>query len=249
MAFLSSKRFGRRDDLNNIREVDRAIDEIDGRLRELQDLQQYSLQHLDFSQYAKAIEDMTSTITGLYRNLPEKIKDITNVQHIGRLDRRLKQTAQKYYSLDSGFREKRKEEIERQYRIVRPEATEAEVREAVEDTSSRQLFLQTLLKSDRRGESRAALYALQHRHEGIQTIEQQMIELAQLFQDMQSFVVQQESAVTTIETKQERTAENVDKGVKQVGFAVKKARNKRKWKWWCLVICGKFLLSTSSFQL
>jgi len=111
------------------------------------------------------------------------------------------------------------------------------VREAVEDTSRQQVFSQALLQSDRRGQSRAALNAVENRHAAIQKIESQMIELAELFQDMEALVVQQEAAVTNIETKGEEVVENLDKGTQQINTAITSARNARKWKWWCLGIC------------
>ena len=144
--------------------------------------------------------------------------------------------------MDSTFRKKLQEQMARQYRIVRPEASEAEVREAVEDTSNQQVFSQALLQSDRRGQSKSALNAVQDRHKAIQKIESQMIELAELFQDMEQLVVQQEAAVVDIEMKGEEVVENMDKGTQEIGVAIKSARNARKWKWYCLGICGMFCL-------
>ena len=68
-----------------------------------------------------------------------------------------------------------------------------------------------------------------------------MMELAELFQDMDNLVVQQEAAVVNIEMKGEEVVENMDKGTEQIGVAIQSARNARKWKWWCLGIVGKFL--------
>jgi syntaxin 1B/2/3 len=64
-----------------------------------------------------------------------------------------------------------------------------------------------------------------------------MVELAQLFQDMDTLVVQQEAAVTQIEQKGEEVVENLDKGNEEIGVAVNTARKTRKKKWICLGIC------------
>ncbi|KFZ23931.1 hypothetical protein V502_01591 [Pseudogymnoascus sp. VKM F-4520 (FW-2644)] len=151
----------------------------------------------------------------------------------------------------------------RQYKIVRPDATDAEpsptaersprpiapgsqqrpgtdaeVREAVEDNPNQQVFSQALLQSDRRGQSRQALSSVQNRHAAIQKIESQMIELAQLFQDMEAMVVQQGDAVTLTEQNGEQVQEDLGKGTEQIGHAIKSARARNRKKWYCLGIVG-----------
>ena len=63
-----------------------------------------------------------------------------------------------------------------------------------------------------------------------------MIELAQLFQDMEALVVQQEPAVTQIEQKGEEVTENVGKANIEMDGAISKARSRNRKKWWCLLI-------------
>ena len=92
------------------------------------------------------------------------------------------------------------------------------------------------MTSNRRGQSQSALRAVQGRHEAIQKIERQMIELAQLFQDMEAAVIEQEPAVMDIEQKGEETVVNLGKGNEQLNTAVDKARSARKKKWICLGI-------------
>lgn len=92
------------------------------------------------------------------------------------------------------------------------------------------------MQSNRRGQAQSALRAVQGRHEAIQKIERQMIELAQLFQDMEAAVVQQEPAVENIDQKAEDTVTNLGKGNEQLDQAVDKARAARRKKWICLGI-------------
>ncbi|KFY26174.1 hypothetical protein V491_01403, partial [Pseudogymnoascus sp. VKM F-3775] len=124
----------------------------------------------------------------------------------------------------------------RQYKIVRRDASAAEVREAVEDTSNQQVFSQALLQSDRRGQSRQALSSVQNRHAAIQKIEGQMMELAQLFQDMEALVVQKEDAVALTEQNGEQVQDNLDKGTEQINLGIKSARARNRKKWYCLGI-------------
>jgi len=80
------------------------------------------------------------------------------------------------------------------------------------------------------------LNAVENRHQAIQKIEQQMIELAQLFQDMEALVVQQEAAVEAIDQRGEEVVENLDKGTQEIGHAIVSARARNRKKWWCLGI-------------
>ena len=100
------------------------------------------------------------------------------------------------------------------------------------------------MTSNRRGQAQSALRAVQGRHEAIQKIERQMIELAQLFQDMEAAVVQQEPAVENIDTKAEDTVQNLGKGNQQLDQAVDKARAARRKKWICLGIFSALLSAT-----
>lgn len=238
--------------LNECRAIDKGIDAIEQNLENLRMLQQRSLDDPDSSQQSatnRQLDAMSTETMGMYRNFAGRIRAIKqqpesgspkNAPQLGKVDRKLKSAINQYQNVESDFRKKLQTQMARQYRIVRPEASDAEVREAVEDTSNQQVFSQALLQSDRRGQSRSALQAVESRHAAIQKIESQMIELAQLFQDMEAMVVQQEVAVNTIEQKGEEVQENMEQGTELIGTAIKSARARNKKKWWCLGIVGKF---------
>ena len=64
-----------------------------------------------------------------------------------------------------------------------------------------------------------------------------MVELAQLFQDLDQIVQQQEPLVANIEQKGEEIHDNVVKGNEEIGTAIVSARSRNRKKWWCLLIC------------
>ena len=99
-----------------------------------------------------------------------------------------------------------------------------------------------LLNSDRRGNAQRTLGAVNQRHQEIQKIERQMIELAQLFTDLENIVVQQEPLVANIEQKGEEIQDNMVKANVELGGAVKSARAARKKKWICLGICVAIII-------
>jgi len=115
--------------------------------------------------------------------------------------------------VEQQHRQKYKQRLERQYKIVKPDATPEEIRAVVEDDNGGQVFSQAvriypcscpcarrgrsvvivlmrflqLMNSNRYGESKAAYREVQERHKDIQKIERTLAELAQLFNDVRDW--------------------------------------------------------------
>ena len=126
--------------LDECREVDRALDDLDGQLANLDRVFRQSLARPDMP--SGEINSLSSQIMSNYRGLVTRVKSIKskpdsghprNAPQVGKVDRRLKATINKYQTLEADFRRDSQAAAERQYRIVRPDATEQEVRDAVAD--------------------------------------------------------------------------------------------------------------------
>ncbi|KAG6000577.1 hypothetical protein E4U21_005333 [Claviceps maximensis] len=240
---------GIRNILDECSGIDNGINEVEHNLEKLRMLQQRSLDDADSSAASnvnRQLDSLSTETMALYRGLTERVRALKSkppqqiAQYRGqvdRIDRRLKSAIQQYQQIESQFRKRTQEQMKRQYRIVRPDASEEEVKAVVEDTNNNQMFAQALMQSDRQQNARAALSAVQDRHDALLKIEQQMVELSQLFQDMDTLVVQQEAAIIQIEQKGEEVVDNLDKGNEEIGVAVNTARKTRKKKWICLGIC------------
>ncbi|KAI1114504.1 t-SNARE [Nemania sp. NC0429] len=233
--------------LDEISDINRGIDTIDRNLEQLRMLQQRSLDDADSSASSntnRQLDRLSSETMAQYRSLTERVRQLKSKpenqqkfgQQVRRVDTRLKDAIRAYQQVESSFRKKTEEQMARQYRIVRPDATEEEVRAAVEDQTGGQVFQQALMQSNRRGQAQAVLNAVQDRHAQLQKIERQMMELAQLFQDMDTLVMQQDPAVTNIEERAEQVVDDLDRGNTEIGVAVNTARATRKKKWICLGI-------------
>lgn len=138
--------------LNECREVDRALDQLDSQLDTLERMFKQVLARPDMSN-AEITGLSTQVMTG-YRALVARVKNIKskpesgnprNAPQVGKVDRRLKATINKYQTLEADFRRDSQAAAERQFRIVNPNATDAEVREAVEDPNA-QVFQQAVRK-------------------------------------------------------------------------------------------------------
>jgi syntaxin 1B/2/3 len=203
MEPLTGSQFGRQQDPNSIlnacREVDKGIEELKVQLRAIQTIQGSALNDPNGTR-DRQVEAKASEILAMYRELTSRVKSIKqqpesgsprNAPQVGKVDRALKKTYEEYLNIDRQFRQRSQEQSARQYRIVRPDASEAEVRQAVDNPDNQQVFQQAMMNSNRQGQAQSTMNAVRARHEAIQNIERQMIELAELFNDMDNLVMQQ----------------------------------------------------------
>ncbi|KAF2453915.1 SNARE domain protein [Lineolata rhizophorae] len=230
--------------LDECSSIDHALDTLESDLSALRDAHKMYAND-DNVANTRRIESQGATLMNAYRALSARVKKVKsspdsgsprNAPQVGRVDRRLKKAINDYQRIDSDFRRLVQEMQARQYRIVRPEATDEEVRQACEDPST-QIFQQALLSSSRTQQAQSTLHNVRARHDAIQKIERDMIELAELFQDLDVLVQEQEPLVQNIVQKGEEVNENVTKANDEIGGAIVKARSRNRKKWWCLLIC------------
>lgn len=129
--------------LNECREVDRALDQLDSQLDNLERTMQ--AQSTSANPNQSEITNLTTQIMTGYRALVTRVKNIKskpesgnprNAPQVGKVDRRLKATINRYQNIERKFRQDQQEAIKRQYLIVNPNATESELQEAASDGSA-----------------------------------------------------------------------------------------------------------------
>ena len=142
--------------LNECRSIDRGIDDIQKNLERLRFLQQRAIDDPDASQGTQTnreLDSLSSDTMTLYRSFAARIKTIKsqkesgdprNKPQVGLVDRKLKTAINEYQNVEKDFRHKLSAQMERQYRIVRPDASDQEVQEAIQDTSNNQVFSQAV---------------------------------------------------------------------------------------------------------
>ncbi|KAI0870336.1 putative syntaxin-like protein psy1 [Hypoxylon argillaceum] len=141
-----------------------------------------------------------------------------------------------YQEEELAFRGRYRDQIARQYRIVNPDASEDEVRQATEADWGNEGVFQTALRTNRTGQASSVLGAVRARHNELQRIEKTLMELSNLFQDVAVLIEQQDPIITKAEENAADTNHNLTQGNAQVKKGIISARNARKWKWWCLLI-------------
>jgi syntaxin 1B/2/3 len=171
-----------------------------------------------------------------YQDTDAKLKDTQQKS----LAKKLMDVAKEFQNIQRSARSNYKNQMERQYRIARPNASEDEVRQAMENPSGR-VFQQTILTAGM-AEQRRALEEVQNRNNEIQKLEKSIGELVQLFQDMELLLDNQQVLVNSIEVHVDNTFEHMEAGSKQLTSAIEHAKSARKRKW-CIFIFVLILLA------
>lgn len=152
---------------------------------------------------------------------------------------------QEHQRIEADYRKKSEARVERQFRIVKPDATPEEVRDVV-TSDNPQVFTQALLNTNRMGEARGVQREVQQRHVEIQKIERTMGELAQMFNEMAMLVEQQDEAITNVEAQTQQVDHDIQGGNVQLDKAIIKAKKARRKKWICFWILSECLPSCNA---
>ncbi|KZS99073.1 t-SNARE [Sistotremastrum niveocremeum HHB9708] len=247
---------------DEISSIQDSIRKFTDNIEKISDLHSRSLNNMDdqaaqrnVAQLDKLIESTSS----LSNELKLRIKSLERQggsgrdgtirkQQTGVVKQKFVEAIQQYQTVEQQYRQKYKQRMERQFKIVKPDATPEEVRAVVNDDQGGQIFSQALMSSNRYGESRAAYREVQERHEDIKKIERTLVELAQLFNDMSILVEQQDDQINTIEATTEHVEKDLEQGLNYTEKAVTSARAARKKRWICFfIILGEPLWYLNSF--
>lgn len=153
----------------------------------------------------------------------------------------LKTLLQEHQTIEQQYRKQTADRVARQYRIVKPDASQQEIDQAV-NSDNPQVFTQALLNTNRMGQARGAYREVQDRHVEIQKIERTMGELAQMFNEMSMLVEQQDEAITHVEAQTQQVDSDIARGNTEIDGAIIKAKKARRKKWICFWIISECLL-------
>ncbi|BGP38539.1 hypothetical protein JCM10449v2_002474 [Rhodotorula kratochvilovae] len=194
------------------------------------------------------LTNQTTGLTNSIRNGITKLNDAnkkspqgdpnfpTRKLQIGNLQNGFKRALEEYNLVEKRSREKYRDRMARQIKIVKPDATDAEIKAAWEDSQGgAQIFSQALMTSRQSG-ARAAFAEVQSRNQDLRKIEETITQLAQMMQDMATLVLEQDESVRMIETQAVQVNTDVEQGLDQTKKAVKSARAARRKRWICFII-------------
>ncbi|ORY95799.1 t-SNARE [Syncephalastrum racemosum] len=229
---------------HEIAQVSHNLDAIDG----LHNSALGSLNEQQSSQIARELERVQSITRKQNAEIKDRLQKLQTATaqspseanmrqtHLDAVRKRFTETIRRYQEIETVYNQKYRQRVERQIRIVKPEATPEEVNDIIDSDRSNQLFSQSLLQAGRQGQARAVLSEVQTRHDDIKRIEKTLLELHQLFQDMEMLVERQGEVMVQIDQHAEQTAQDLHRGTTFVDRAIQSARATRHKKWCCLVI-------------
>ena len=160
----------------------------------------------------------------------------------GTLTRKFIAVMREYQELQTEYRNKYKDRVERQVRIVKRDATQEEIEEIVDGTGGTEIFAQLMLSSSAHAAAENALADIRERHDDIIRLERSIAELHQLFVDMAVLVEAQGELLDQIEHSVAQSVNYTEKAVGELAKANKYARKARK-KMCCLLVVGSMGLA------
>eukprot|EP01098_Paradermamoeba_levis_P010605 TRINITY_DN4461_c0_g1_i1.p1 TRINITY_DN4461_c0_g1~~TRINITY_DN4461_c0_g1_i1.p1 ORF type:complete len:221 (-),score=56.91 TRINITY_DN4461_c0_g1_i1:50-712(-) len=114
----------------------------------------------------------------------------------GTLSRKFFDLMKQYQELQGRYRGKWREKVERQIKIAAPNTSPEEIDEIIDSGDPNKIFADKILNSQ---DASVALAYVQERHEDIKKLEKSILELHQLFVDMQILVESQGELLDQIE--------------------------------------------------
>ncbi|KAL7310665.1 hypothetical protein PS15m_010136 [Mucor circinelloides] len=204
-----------------------------------------------WSQLSSQLENMKKDTTSRNLNIKARLTELENANskqgqtpdgqmrrtQFSALKKRFMDAIQRYQDIERAYQQKYRQRIERQIKIVKPEATQDEIDDILDNADDdAQIFTQSLMQATRRGHAKAVLSEVQNRHDDIKNIEKTIVELHQLFMDMSLLVERQQETVNVVEQNAETAAVQLEEGTKLVKRAIMSAKATRTKKWCCFFL-------------
>lgn len=141
----------------------------------------------------------------------------------------------KYQKMQETYQDKYRAQMQRQYLIVKPTATKAELAELTRDPEAMKVQIFALsVKED----SRKTLGQMKNRLEDMKNIEKSILELNQLFLEMQDLVLSQGEVINRIEYNVDHIEDYTAKAAKDMNEALESQKAIQKKKWYITLIIG-----------
>eukprot|EP01097_Dermamoeba_algensis_P005211 TRINITY_DN3310_c0_g1_i1.p1 TRINITY_DN3310_c0_g1~~TRINITY_DN3310_c0_g1_i1.p1 ORF type:complete len:293 (-),score=62.69 TRINITY_DN3310_c0_g1_i1:109-987(-) len=239
------------DDVDRVKD---GLNEIQNKLDELQERQLAcvaAVSNDETTQISNQIEKLTDQVTKKSIELKNRLKrmkeDLASIDEKHTTEKRLRENmhgtlTRKFMDLMRQFQEsqarykaKFKERVERQVKIVAPEATQDEI-EKIVDSGGSDVFAQNILQK-KANDAEEALDYVKQRNEEIKNLEKSIMELHGLFVDMQLLVESQGELLDQIEHSVEASENYVSEAKVELDDAVEYQNSARKKILILIILC------------
>lgn len=142
-------------------------------------------------------------------------------------------TMRNYQKMQEAYQEKYRAQLQRQYLIVKPRATKSELAELTRDPEAMkvQVFAMSV-KED----SKKTLGQMKNRLQDMQNIEKSIMDLNQMFLQMQDLVVSQGEIINRIEYNVDQIEDYTAQAAKNMDSALENQKAIQKKKWYIIMI-------------
>ncbi|GAB5589856.1 hypothetical protein Unana1_04756 [Umbelopsis nana] len=238
-------------EVEGIKELIRKINDQISKIEELHSLSLVNINEAQSEENSVQLDRMIQRTTKMNNQAKDRIKAIElsnarmsptsgelpmrKTQHAA-LKKRFLETIQRYQEIERSFEKKYRQRVERQIRIVKPDASPEEIDQVLDSEEPPQIFAQSLMQQQRSGQARAVLSEVQNRHGDIKKIERTILELHELFVQMNMLVENQGEVLKEIDMHAQDTVIQLEEGNKQVDKAISSARATRTKKWCCVIL-------------
>jgi len=189
-----------------------------------------NLQAQEIRNKLKGLDDSSKKNKG--KGGPAQAKIRANMQ--GALTKKFLDLMQEYQELQTRYKNKFRERVATQYKMVKPDAKPEEIEEAIESGDT-QIFAKAILDTERKNQAKSALAYIESKSNDIKRLEQSILELHNLFLDMAIMVEAQGELIDQIEYNVTQTVENTKVAVQNLRTAGKYQKKSRKKM--CIIIC------------
>ncbi|KAF9290216.1 Plasma membrane t-SNARE, secretory vesicle fusion [Linnemannia elongata] len=226
--------------------ISTKIQQFQGSINEIDQLFLRNLNGRADAEAAKQLEDKTRAAnnlsTEIYDRLRESNRAVRTREEYDRrklrtstLSKQLKDAVSRFQTVQYQNGQKSKDNVARQYRIANPAATDEDVRRLVESDQGG-AFSQQLLQQARGQQAMAALNSVQNRQRELHSLQESVVELAQLYKQLEQMISDQDVAFQEIEASVSRAESDIEKGHGEVAVALVHGYSARRYKWICLAI-------------
>lgn len=202
-------------------------------------------------EFTSKVNDQANSVRRILKAVSEESNQLAETGKVTSSDLRIRRTqqakqAKKFIELMKKFQEmqglykgKYKQQLERQYLIVKPTATREELDRLVEggDAGSVTMISQQLFSMANKSLAQTKLNEMQERQHEILAIEKSIQEIHEMFLDMSLLVDQQGELIDKVGEHVEATLVTTQKAAKHMQSAVQAKRRNQKLKW-ILTIVG-----------
>lgn len=150
-------------------------------------------------------------------------------------------TTQRLQKMQQTYQAKYRAQIERQYKIVKPNATAEELKQIVNDPNAAQA---NIFASAVKDDAKKTLSQMKDRFQDVKKIEKSILALHQLFLELQTLVVEQGDIINRVDYNVDKTVGYTDEAATDMKLAVQYQKSiwKKKWIMVILAVVGVILV-------